>query len=246
MRMVKFDRFLRDQLTSGRGSKRTHVAVMGVGLALIAGLSAPAAAALTAAAAHDSTAPTQSAAAVMSIGDVKPSKDTSAKHHAPKKAQASHAPSGKRLHPHGITGGQQSFSLNNEQIRNAKAIVRAGEKMHLPPRAWVVAVATSLQESTLHNYGNLGSSNDHDSLGLFQQRPTSGWGSPAQLTNPEYAATAFYRGLVQVNGWWGMPLTDAAQAVQVSAFPDHYAKWEKMAGDLVRGYFHEGPYAKRF
>ena len=119
----------------------------------------------------------------------------------------------------------------------------AGQKMHLPARAWVVAIATSMQESQLKNIGDLGSANDHDSLGLFQQRPTSGWGTPQQLQDPHYAATAFYKGLVDVKGWNTMPLTDAAQAVQVSAYPDHYAKWEKAAGDIVNGFYGSGPYA---
>ncbi len=131
-------------------------------------------------------------------------------------------------------------------MRNAEAIIKTGQKMGLPPRAWVIAVATSLQESTLHNYGNLGDRNDHDSQGLFQQRPSSGWGSPKQITNPQYASRAFYKSLTKVDGWKSLPLTAAAQSVQVSAFPDHYAKWEKMAGDLVRGSYGSGPYAQHF
>jgi hypothetical protein len=115
--------------------------------------------------------------------------------------------------------------------------------MGLPPRAWIIALATAMQESTLHNYGNLGDSNDHDSLGLFQQRPTSGWGTPAELQNPTYAATAFYKALVQVPNWDKLPLTQAAQAVQVSAFPDHYAKWEAQAGDVVQAFYFKGPLA---
>jgi hypothetical protein len=85
--------------------------------------------------------------------------------------------------------------------------------------------------------------NDHDSLGLFQQRPTSGWGTPEQITDPNYSAKAFYKGLVNVDGYEKMPLTVAAQTVQVSAFPDHYAQWEKMAADLVQATYGTGPYA---
>ncbi|MEV4760989.1 hypothetical protein AB0J86_38730, partial [Micromonospora sp. NPDC049559] len=70
-------------------------------------------------------------------------------------------------------------------------------------------------------------------LGLFQQRPSSGWGEPKQLTDPEYATAAFEKALKQVDGWHDMPLTDAAQAVQVSAFPMAYAQWEQQAADLV-------------
>ncbi|MDQ7910739.1 hypothetical protein RB614_40225, partial [Phytohabitans sp. ZYX-F-186] len=94
-------------------------------------------------------------------------------------------------------------------------------------------VATSLQESKLVNLGHLGDVNDHDSLGLFQQRPSSGWGSPEQITDPVYSTTAFLSGLKNVDGWRDMPLTDAAQAVQVSAFPFHYAQWESMAAKTV-------------
>lgn len=90
-----------------------------------------------------------------------------------------------------------------------------------------------MQESTLHNYGNLGDRNDHDSLGLFQQRPSQGWGTPAQVTNPVHAATSFYQHLLRITGWQTMPLTQAAQAVQRSAYPDAYAKWEQAADTLV-------------
>ena len=79
---------------------------------------------------------------------------------------------------------------------------------------WVVAVATAMQESGLRNLGHLGDRNDHDSLGLFQLRPSQGWGTPAQALNPTYAATAFYVTLLRVPGWESMPLTEAAQAVQ--------------------------------
>src|SRR5262249_28933265 len=130
-----------------------------------------------------------------------------------------------------------------EQMRNAQKIIQAGQAMGLPPHAWVIALATSLQESKLHNYGYLGGSNDHDSLGLFQQRPSSGWGSPQEIENPTYAATAFYKALTQVPGWDQMPLTDAAQAVQVSAFGDRYAQWEAHAGDIVDAFYGQGPLA---
>jgi cell wall-associated NlpC family hydrolase len=105
--------------------------------------------------------------------------------------------------------------------------------MSVPPRGWVVAVATAMQESHLRNLPNLGSSNDHDSLGLFQQRPSQGWGTPAQILDPTYASTKFFTHLLAVKGWQSMPLTDAAQAVQRSAYPDAYAKWEPDATQLV-------------
>ncbi|MFF0314143.1 hypothetical protein ACFYPH_05780 [Micromonospora sp. NPDC005252] len=130
-------------------------------------------------------------------------------------------------------GDQSHISLNGEQTANAKAIIAATKKAGLPERAAVISIATSLQESKLENLGHLGDMNDHDSLGLFQQRPSSGWGTPEQITNPEYSTTAFLKGLKQVDGWQDMPLTQAAQTVQVSAYPDAYAQWEQQATDLV-------------
>ncbi|HEY2674927.1 MAG TPA: hypothetical protein VGJ07_31745 [Rugosimonospora sp.] len=160
-------------------------------------------------------------------------------------ASSQAAPSTSQLMPDGVPdpSTQSTLNLDSAQIDNAHAIVAAANAMHLPPRAAVIAVATSMQETKLINYGYLGGSNDHDSLGLFQQRPSSGWGTPDQLTDPTYAATAFLNALVQVPGWQTMPLTDAAQDVQVSAFGDLYAQWEQQAANLVLSYYHTGPYA---
>ncbi|MET7832109.1 hypothetical protein ABZS44_04715 [Micromonospora sediminicola] len=132
-----------------------------------------------------------------------------------------------------VQGEQSRITLNDEQTANAKAIIAATKKAGLPERAAVVSIATALQESKLENLGHLGDKNDHDSLGLFQQRPSSGWGTPEQITDPEYSTLAFLKGLKQVDGWEKMPLTDAAQTVQVSAYPDAYAQWEKQATDIV-------------
>ena len=153
------------------------------------------------------------------------------------------APSDEELHPVPVTAAQQRFTPTKEQLANAKAIVDAGKELNLPPRAWTIAVATSLQESNLRNLGHLGASNDHDSLGLFQQRPSTGWGTPAQIQDPNYSAKAFYKGLVNVPGWDRLPLTVAAQKVQVSAYPNHYAKHEAQAGDIVESLYGVGPYA---
>jgi cell wall-associated NlpC family hydrolase len=90
-----------------------------------------------------------------------------------------------------------------------------------------------MQESHLRNLPNLGASNDHDSLGLFQQRPSQGWGTPAQIMDPTYASTKFYSKLLTIKGWQSLPVTEAAQAVQRSAYPDAYAKWEPDATQLV-------------
>ena len=141
------------------------------------------------------------------------------------------------LDPFGMAGGggsQAAAGWSAEQVANAMAIVRAGKAMKLPSRAWVIALATAMQESTLHNFGNLGSRNDHDSLGLFQQRPSMGWGTPEQVRNPDYAARSFYRRLIEIKKWQSMPLTRAAQRVQRSAYPDAYAKWEDDAMRLLQ------------
>ncbi|WFE64719.1 hypothetical protein [Micromonospora sp. WMMD714] len=138
-----------------------------------------------------------------------------------------------KLIPHGVQGEQSRIDLDDEQTANVKAIIAATKKAGMDERAAVVSIATALQESKLENLGHLGDRNDHDSQGLFQQRPSSGWGTVEQITDPEYATTAFLKGLKQVDGWQDMPLTKAAQTVQVSAYPDHYAQWEQQAADLV-------------
>ncbi|WP_446213848.1 hypothetical protein [Micromonospora sp. IBSANI012] len=142
-----------------------------------------------------------------------------------------------KLIPHGVQGKQSRIDLDSEQTKNVKAIIAATKKSHMDERAAVISIATSLQESKLENLGHLGDRNDHDSLGLFQQRPSSGWGSPKQITDPEYATKAFLKGLKQIDGWQDMPLTEAAQTVQVSAYPDAYAQWERQAADLVAKYW---------
>ncbi|MEV6931599.1 M23 family metallopeptidase [Dactylosporangium sp. NPDC051485] len=116
------------------------------------------------------------------------------------------------------------------EVGNAAAIIAVGVQRQLPARAWVIAVATAMQESSLRNirYG------DRDSVGLFQQRPSQGWGSVEQLMDPAYAAGKFYDKLLTIDGWQSMPLTEAAQQVQVSAFPDAYAKWEPDAVTIVQ------------
>ncbi|MEU7753698.1 C40 family peptidase [Micromonospora sp. NPDC049171] len=124
-------------------------------------------------------------------------------------------------------------SWNSEQVSNAAIIVSVGAELHVPRYGWEIAVATAMQESTLRNLGHLGADNDHDSLGLFQQRPSQGWGTPEQILDPRHAARKFYERLVKIDGWPAMPLTQAAQAVQRSAFPDAYARWQPEAQQLV-------------
>ena len=159
--------------------------------------------------------------------------DEGARSMAPTAAVAAEKPDTSKLIPGGVQGAQQDVDWNDEQIANAKAIIEATKANGMDERAAVIAVATAMQESTLTNFGHLGDRNDHDSQGLFQQRPSSGWGTVEQITDPEYATTAFLKALKQVDGWEELPLTAAAQTVQVSAFPDHYAKWEQAAADLV-------------
>jgi hypothetical protein len=117
----------------------------------------------------------------------------------------------------------------DEQLTNAAVIVATGREMGVPERGLWVALGTALQESGLRNldYG------DRDSLGLFQQRPSQGWGSPAQVRDPRYSATQFFDRLVEVPSWTEMPLWQAAQTVQRSAFPLAYAKWEQTAADIL-------------
>ncbi len=125
------------------------------------------------------------------------------------------------------------LSLSDEQVRNAAIIVKAGQDLHLPPRGWVIGVATALQESHLTNLPDLGRSNDHDSIGLFQQRPSQGWGTREQLADAEYQSRRFFEKLLTVPDWQELPLTMAAQRVQRSAYPDAYADHEAAASRIV-------------
>ena len=120
-------------------------------------------------------------------------------------------------------------TVTPEQVANAAIIAQVGRDRGLPERAVVIALATAQQESRLRNldYG------DRDSLGLFQQRPSQGWGTEAQVQDPAYAAGKFYDWLVTVPGWETGRLTDVAQAVQRSAFPEAYEQWGQMAVELT-------------
>ncbi len=130
-----------------------------------------------------------------------------------------------------------SVTILDDQMRaNASVIVQVGRSLGVPDYGIVIALATAMQESSMRNidWGDL------DSVGLFQQRPSAGWGSVGQLTTPGYAAQLFYggpsnpnagytRGLLDIPGWESMSVTQAAQRVQISAYPDAYAKWEASA-----------------
>ena len=115
--------------------------------------------------------------------------------------------------------------LDHEQMANAATITAVGVSLGMPDRAVVVALATAMQESKLYNLPHLGAYNDHDSVGLFQQRPSQGWGTEEEVSDPRYASRQFYLALQDVPGWEEMRVTDAAQRVQRSAFPEAYERW---------------------
>lgn len=116
-----------------------------------------------------------------------------------------------------------------DQFANAATITAVGAQLQIPEPGWVIAVAVAIQESTLRNLDH----GDRDSLGLFQQRPSQGWGTPAQIMNPAYAATQFYQHLKAIPEWQQMSLNDAAQTVQRSGTPNAYGQHEKAAEAMV-------------
>ncbi|MDQ6656753.1 MAG: heavy metal transporter [Actinomycetota bacterium] len=126
-------------------------------------------------------------------------------------------------------GKAAAVELDAVQLQNAATISAVGLSRGLPLQARTIAIATALQESGLRNLDH----GDRDSLGLFQQRHSQGWGTTAQIMDPVYASGRFYDALVKVPNWQRKPLTQAAQAVQFSGFPDAYAKWETEATGLA-------------
>jgi hypothetical protein len=122
-----------------------------------------------------------------------------------------------------------STDLNPEQAGNAAIIAAVAVHRGLPSRAATIGIATALQESKLVNLEG----GDRDSLGLFQQRPSQGWGTPAQIRDPVYATNAFYDVLVKIEGYQNLPITTSAQRVQRSAFPSAYADHEPQARILA-------------
>jgi hypothetical protein len=122
----------------------------------------------------------------------------------------------------------QVVQLDSEQAAIAATIAGVGYRRRLPMAAVTVAYATALQESHMHNvdYG------DRDSVGIFQQRPSQGWGTRSQLMDPVYAASQFFTALVKVPGYQAMPVNRAAQAVQHSADGTAYGQYEQVAGML--------------
>ncbi|MFV0428657.1 MAG: hypothetical protein ACK5KO_04430, partial [Arachnia sp.] len=121
-----------------------------------------------------------------------------------------------------VDGQEIPQALTEEQAGNAAIIVAVSFQRELPERAAIVALATAWQESSLRNldYG------DADSLGLFQQRPSQGWGSEDEIMDPWYSAAKFYEELVKFDGWETTDVNDMAQKVQRSAYPEAYRKHE--------------------
>lgn len=132
----------------------------------------------------------------------------------------------------GSGGASQTYEMSPEQASNAATIAAVGISKGLPDRAVTIALATAMQESGLRNLDH----GDRDSLGLFQQRPSQGWGTPEQIMDPVYSAGIFYDRLVEVKGYTRLPLTVAAQRVQLSGFPQAYAKHEPDATVLTAAF----------
>ncbi|GAA0533313.1 lipoprotein [Saccharopolyspora subtropica] len=126
-------------------------------------------------------------------------------------------------------GERDAATLNEESIGIVRRIIEIGKQRGLPPRAWQIAIQAGKTESNLRNihYG------DRDSLGIFQMRPSMGWGTPQQITDVDYAINKFYDVLLAVPGWEEMRPGTAAQRVERSAFPLRYHRWEPMAAYLV-------------
>lgn len=128
-----------------------------------------------------------------------------------------------------VSSTKTTYALDLDQASGSTTIAAVGKRLGLPDHAVTVALAAALQESQLHNlpYG------DRDSLGLFQQRPSQGWGTATEILTPSYAAAAFFRELTRVDGWEKLPITVAAQRVQRSGAPTAYAQWEPEARALA-------------
>ncbi|MCX4780837.1 hypothetical protein OG435_29410 [Streptomyces sp. NBC_01264] len=132
----------------------------------------------------------------------------------------------------GTKASGQFDEMSPEQASNAATIAAVGVSKGMPDRAVTIALATAMQESALRNLDH----GDRDSLGLFQQRPSQGWGTPGQIMDPVYSAGIFYDRLAEIKGYSRLPLTVAAQKVQLSGFPQAYAKHEPDATVLTAAF----------
>lgn len=138
--------------------------------------------------------------------------------------------------------GERTAELAPDQAVNASLITAVAVQRGLPPRAASIALATAMQESKLRNIGH-GDQAGPDSRGLFQQRPSQGWGTEEQVMDPYYAVNAFYDALVRIPGYETMEITDAAQQVQRSAYPTAYAQHEDMGRFFASGLSGQTPEA---
>ena len=134
--------------------------------------------------------------------------------------------------------GAQAITLDTEQAAIAATIAGVAARHRLPRQAVTIALAASLQESKLHNldYGDL------DSVGIFQQRPSEGWGPAARLEDPVYATTKFFAALTRVHDYATMPVSQAAQDVQHSADGSAYGQWADLAGQLADYFTGQSPH----
>jgi hypothetical protein len=139
-----------------------------------------------------------------------------------------------------VNGGQ--VSLDPEQGQNAALIAAIASRRGLPARAVTIALATAFQESKIRNLNG----GDRDSLGIFQQRTSQGWGTPAQILNPYYATNKFYAALEQIGNYQTLQITEAAQQVQHSGFPEAYAAHEpdaRVLASALTGYSTGGAFS---
>ena len=126
-------------------------------------------------------------------------------------------------------GESDAGTLSQESVDIAKRIIEIGKQRNLPPRAWQIAIQAGKTESNLKNVFH----GDRDSLGIFQMRPSMGWGSEAEVTDVDYSVNKFYDVLLEIPDWEEMRPGTAAQRVERSAYPLRYHKWEPMAAHLV-------------
>jgi hypothetical protein len=152
----------------------------------------------------------------------------------PAQRRAVPVPDADQLMPIGTSGAQNWMPISGSQLANAATIVQQALARQMGLRSAVIAVAAAMQESRLQDLGY----GDADSLGLFQQRPSCGWGTAQQIMNPAFAADGFLAALQRFQasdpGWAAQPLWVSAQGVQKSRLPLAYAQWEAQAASLVK------------
>lgn len=132
-----------------------------------------------------------------------------------------------------VYGSGSVVKLKPSQLSNAATITAVGARMGIEEDGVAVALATAYQESKLQNL----ESGDRDSIGLFQQRPSQGWGSVDQLKDPRFASQRFYESLLKIPGWQQLRITEAAQAVQKSGQPEAYERWANQARSTAAGLY---------